>query len=90
VRTRREKYELERDAVAATALRESRVASTPSTRPHESLRVTASSPAGDGWMPMPVPPYYLLKPYYSTSLQLAPAAKVRPWNGAQPAPGTWY
>ena len=41
-------------------------------------------------MPMPVPPYYLLKPYYSTSLQLAPAAKVRPWNGAQPAPGTWY
>ena len=39
---------------------------------------------------MPVPPYYLLKPYYSTSLQLAPAAKVRPWNGAQPAPGTWY
>ena len=45
---------------------------------------------GDGWMPMPVPPYYLLKPYYSTSLQLAPAAKVRPWNGAQPAPGTAF
>ncbi len=56
------------------------------------MRVYASLvfPAGDGWMPMPVPPYYLLKPYYSTSLQLAPAAKVRPWNGAQPAPGTWY
>ena len=78
MRTRREKYELERDAVAATALRRK---PPPRRRRPDRMRCF---PAGDGWMPMPVPPYYLLKPYYSTSLQLAPAAKVRPWNGAQP------
>ena len=40
---------------------------------------------GEGWLP-----WGLKKPYYSTSLQLAPAAPIRPFNGAKPAPGTWY
>ena len=40
---------------------------------------------GDGWLP-----WGLKKPYYSTSLQLAPAAKIRPFNGAKPLPGAWY
>ena len=42
--------------VAATALRGSRVAATPSTRPHESLRVTASSPQVTAGCPCPCRP----------------------------------
>lgn len=45
---------------------------------------------GDGVMGMPIPPYIMKKPFYSTSLQLAPAAKVRPFNGGPTAPGAWY
>ena len=79
MRIRREKYELERDAVAATALREAASPRAVDAAARESTprfrdginqhrrRLDAHARAA-----------LLLKPYYSTSLQLAPAAKVRP------------
>jgi hypothetical protein len=42
---------------------------------------------GNDWLWTAKP---LKKPYHSTSLQLAPAARVRPFNGAPPLPGQWY